>query len=166
MDIPTIGIEELRLSVFRLIGSEWMLVTAGTLDSWNTMTAAWGGLGVVWNKNVSFCFIRNTRLTYEFMNSHDVYTLSFFDESFKEALDYCGSHSGRDVDKAAETGLIPVPVDGSIAFDQARLIMVCRKLYFQDLVPANFVDPEIHTHYSKQDYHRMYVGEITTCYSR
>jgi flavin reductase (DIM6/NTAB) family NADH-FMN oxidoreductase RutF len=166
MDLRKIEIEEYSGKIFKMIGSDWMLITAGTRDSWNTMTASWGGFGVLWHKNVSFCFVRESRFTYEFMNSHEEYTLSFFDESKRDALDYCGSHSGRDVDKAAETGLTPASVDGSVSFDQARLIIVCKKLYFQDFDPANFVDPQLHSNYSEKDYHRMYVGEITACYTR
>ena len=166
MDLHSIGVEDLGENVFKLIGADWMLITAGTEDGWNTMTASWGGLGVLWGKNVSFCFVRDTRYTYEFMNAHDLFTLSFFDEKYRHALDYCGSHSGREVDKAVETGLTPAFIDGSVSFDQARLVMVCRKLYFQDLVSENFVDPQIQDFYAKRDYHRIYIGEIKTCYSR
>ncbi len=166
MDLNSIEIEDLNGNVFKIIGSDWMLITAGTPDSWNTMTASWGGLGVLWGKNVSFCFVRESRFTYEFMNSHELFTLSFFDEKYREALDYCGSHSGRDVEKAVETKLTPAPVDGSVSFEQARLVMVCKKLYFQDIDPTNFVDPQIQSHYENEDYHRMYVGEIVASYTR
>jgi len=152
-------------NVFRLIGADWMLITSGTMDRWNTMTASWGGLGVLWGMDVSFCFVRDSRYTYEFMNDNDQFSLSFFDESQRAALNYCGSHSGRDVDKAAETGLVPVDLDGTVAFEQARMIMVCRKLYRQDIDPALFVDPTLDTHYAEKDYHRMYIGEITGCYA-
>ena len=154
--------DELNESAFRLIGKEWMLITAGTLKSWNTMTASWGAMGELWFKPVAFAFIRPTRYTFEFANREDRFTLSFFDEPFRDRLEYCGSHSGRDCDKAAETGLTPFEAgEGCVAFEEARLILVCRKLYFQDLNPEHFLDPAIDADcYPGKDYHRMYVGEV------
>jgi len=151
-------------NTFKLIGSDWMLITAGTLDAYNTMTASWGGLGVLWNKDVCFCFVRPTRHTYGFMEKADTFTLTFFDEDYRDALKFCGSHSGRDVDKAAKTGLTPVQSSsGSVYFNEARMVIECRKLYYQDIDPANFIDPSIDKNYSLKDYHRMYVGEIIKC---
>src|SRR6056297_354780 len=95
--------DKLRENPFQLIGQQWMLVTAGTLKHWNTLTASWGGMGVLWNRNVCFAFIRPSRYTYEFIEEHEDFTLSFFAEKYREALRYCGSHSGREVDKAAQT---------------------------------------------------------------
>jgi flavin reductase (DIM6/NTAB) family NADH-FMN oxidoreductase RutF len=162
----TVEPEALDEQVLRLIGREWMLITAGTPDSWNTMTASWGGLGVLWGKPVSFCFVRPTRHTFGFMNRAVEYTLSFFPEQYRSALEFCGSRSGRDVDKARETGLLPVPVGGSVAFSQARLVLLCRKLYQQDLDPAAFIDPAIERNYPERDYHRMYIGELASCLVR
>lgn len=161
-----IPLESLKENVFQSIGVDWMLITAGTPDHWNTMTASWGGFGVLWNLNVSFCFVRPTRYTYEFMERADRYTLSFFDEDQREALDYCGSRSGRDVDKAAVTGLVPSEIEGAIAFEQARLVLVCRKLYHHDIDPARFIDPSIDSQYPDKDYHRSYIGEVTSCLSK
>ena len=152
-------------NVFKLIGTDWMLVTSGTLEKWNTMTASWGTLGILWGKSICICFVRDTRFTYEFMNNNDLFTLSFFHESERAALNYCGTKSGRDVDKAKETGLVPVEIDGSVTFEQSRLVMVCKKIYNQDIDPENFIDPSIHSHYAEKDYHRMYIGEIVGCYT-
>ncbi len=152
--------EEISDNVFRLIGTGWMLITAGPPQAWNTMTASWGGLGILWNKPVSFCFIRPTRHTRQFMDRHDVYTLSFFGESHRSILQYCGAHSGRDVDKAKEAGLTPVGGEGMTWFAEARLVLQCRKLYSQDLDPGRFLDPGIGGHYLGKDYHRQYIGEI------
>ncbi|MGI6777907.1 MAG: flavin reductase family protein [Acetivibrionales bacterium] len=153
--------EQITDNTFKLIGSEWMLITAGRAESYNTMTASWGGFGVLWHKNICFCVVRPTRYTYEFMERSDTYTLSFFDERYKKALEFCGSKSGRDVDKAAETGLTPVESENkTVFFDEARLVIECRKLYFHDIDPKSFIDPTIENNYPKKDYHRMYVGEI------
>ena len=158
--------ETIKENVFRSIGEDWMLITAGSIDRWNTMTASWGGLGVLWNLKVSFCFVRPTRHTYDFMERSDRYTLSFYEESWRDALDFCGTQSGRDVDKAAETGLMPTEIEGGVAFEQARLVLVCRKLYQSDIDPGRFVDPSIDSNYPAKDYHRLYIGEVIHCLSK
>ena len=115
-----------------------MLITAGTPESYNTMTASWGGMGVLWNKNICFCVIRPTRYTYQFIEKTDVFSLSFFEERYRQALEVCGTKSGRDIDKAAVTGLTPVAgeLDGTTNFQQARLVIECKKLYVHTSIPS------------------------------
>ena len=148
---------------FKLIGKDWMLITAGTPGLFNTMTASWGGLGVLWERKVAFCFIRPTRYTYEFVERSDTFTLSFFAEHHRKALSFCGSHSGRDSDKIKAAGLTPLNEDEFVYFDEARLVLACRKIYFQDISPDRFLDQSINEMYPQKDYHRMYVGEIVKC---
>jgi len=156
--------DEINDNVFKLIGSDWMLVTAGNKDSYNTMTASWGGLGVLWNKNICFCVIRPSRHTYGFIEKEDYFTLSFFTEDFRDALRLCGSKSGRDIDKASAAGITAVQgKTGAVYFDEARLVLECRKLYYQDIDPANFLDASLDKNYPNKDYHRMYVAEIINC---
>jgi flavin reductase (DIM6/NTAB) family NADH-FMN oxidoreductase RutF len=166
MAFKEIAPEAMEGNAFKLIGKDWMLITAGSLGSYNTMTASWGGLGVLWNRNVSFCFVRPTRYTFQFMESAELYTLSFFTEDHREALNYCGAHSGRDVDKASETGLTPFqPAEGTVSFQEARLILLCKKIYTQDFEPGRFLDPAIDGNYPKKDYHRIYIGQLLGCLS-
>jgi len=154
-------------NVFKLIGADWMLITAGDIKSFNTMTASWGAFGELWNKKICICFIRPVRHTYTFMEKAEYFTLSFFDETHRDALKFCGSKSGRDVDKIAKTGLTPVECEsGAVYFDEARLVLECRKIYFSDLDPAHFIDPKIENEYPQKDYHRMYVGEVIRCQIR
>ena len=154
-------------NAFKLIGSDWMLITAGSLSSFNTMTASWGAMGELWNKKICICFVRPVRHTYQFMEKADYFTLSFFDETYREALKLCGSKSGRDIDKVAETGLTPVEAEsGAVYFAEARAVFECRKVYFQDLEPSHFLDPKIHDEYPNKDYHRMYIGEVIRCLSK
>ncbi len=155
--------EHLPDNPFKLIGSDWMLITAGTVQKFNTMTASWGGLGILWERKVAYIFIRPTRYTYEFMEQTSQFTLSFFEEAQRTALQYCGTHSGRDGDKVKAAGLTAVHDGGCIYFGEARLVLSCRKLYQQDIAPANFLDPAIDGMYPRKDYHRMYVGEIVKC---
>lgn len=151
---------EISGNVFRRIGRDWMLVTAGKPGGFNTMTASWGGLGVLWNANVSFIFVRPSRYTYEFLEKENYYSLSFFEDGYRRSLQFCGAHSGRDTDKMAGAGLTPVFDSPAPYFEQSRLTLICRKMYYENLEPANFLDPTIMSSYKDGDYHRMYVGEI------
>jgi len=150
----------------KIIGDEWLLITCGTSDKFNTMTASWGALGVLWNKPVAICFIRPTRFTYSFANSNNMFTLSFFTEKERQILQYCGSKSGKDVNKIDETGLIPLRTEaGAISFKQSRMCHECQKIYYDDLKPQNFLLPEIDgRNYPLKDYHRMFIGEIVNVY--
>ncbi len=148
-------------SVFRLLDKDWMLITSGTGGHFNTMTASWGGFGIIWNQPVAFIFVRPTRYTFTFLEKYDWFTLCFFGKGYRKILNFCGSKSGKDVDKIAGTGLIPMETErGNIFFKGARLVFECRKLYCQDLQPGNFLDPKIDSNYPLKDYHRMYFGKI------
>jgi flavin reductase (DIM6/NTAB) family NADH-FMN oxidoreductase RutF len=155
-------------SPVRRIADEWMLITAGNTaedkGNWNTMTASWGALGELWNKDAAFVFIRPGRHTRAFIDNNPLFTLSFFKEKHHGALALCGEKSGRDCDKAAEAGLTPIVfgggIAGAVAFEEASEIIVCRKIYTQDIDPKRFLDPSIESNYPQKDYHRMYVGEV------
>lgn len=153
--------KSIEKNVFTQIGDQWTLITAGTREKCNTMTASWGGLGVLWNKNVATIYIRPQRYTYEFLEANDTFTLSFFGADYRKALALCGSKSGRDLDKVAECGFtVETAGNGAPYFTEAELVLVCKKLYYQDIDPAHFLDPSIANNYNN-DYHRMYIGEIT-----
>lgn len=156
----------LKDNPFKLINDDWMLITAGDKNNFNTMTASWGGLGIMWFKNVSFIVVRPSRYTFEFMEKHDRYTLSFFEEEYRDALNICGTKSGRDTDKIKEAGLTPVYDSGGVFFEEAKTVMVCKKLYWQDITPDNFLADFMHEKYPNKDYHRMYIGEIESMFEK
>jgi flavin reductase (DIM6/NTAB) family NADH-FMN oxidoreductase RutF len=162
----TLDPEDVQDNVFKLIGKDWMLITAGIRESFNTMTASWGGMGVLWDKKVCFAFVRPTRYTFEFLEKSEVYTFSFLEEQYRDILMYCGTKSGRDVNKVIETNLTPIFGNGTVFFAEARLVMECRKIYVQDITPGNFLDQTMNEYYPKKDYHRIYVGEIIRCLKR
>lgn len=153
---------------------EGFLVTAGSglkRENWNTMTAGWGGVGYLWNKLTAFVFIRPVRYTAEFTEKEDYMTLSFFnpkDEKMRKALAVCGTVSGRDTDKAEKTGLKPILLeDNAVGFEQAEIILVCRKLYRNRFDPDLFLDPQIIINsYPKKDFHYMYMCEILSVYTK
>ena len=161
-----IKVTEIKENAVKLIGKDWMLITSGDEKSYNTMTASWGGLGQLWNKDVCFIFVRPQRYTYEFLEKNNLFTLSFYPEDYRKALTFCGTKSGRDYDKAKETGLTPLFKDGTTTFDEAKLTLVCKKIAFQDMSPEGFIDESIKDNYAQNDYHRIYVGEILKVYEK
>lgn len=161
MSYKTIKAEELGKNVFNMIGSEWMLVCAEAGGRHNAMTASWGGLGVLWRKNVAFVFVRPQRYTYEFLEKTDKLTLSFFGEEYRDALRICGTKSGRECNKIAEAGLTSFSVnDGFTAFKEASIIMECTKMYAGPLLEENIVDPAVMNEYKNGDFHKMYVVSV------
>ena len=162
MNFKEIKPEELKDNPFDLIGKEWMLITAGDEKKCNTMTASWGGVGIMWSKPVATAYIRDSRFTKEFVDNSDLFTLSFLPEEKREALNICGRVSGRDVeDKWAEAGLHSYYVDGTTAVEEAEMVLVCKKLYAQEMYPECFIETECDTKwYPQADYHTMYIAEI------
>lgn len=149
-------------NVFSLIGERWMLVAATDKDGkTNAMTASWGGMGVLWGKKVAFVFIRPQRYTKKFVDDAEVFSLSFFDDSYKKMLGYMGKVSGRDEDKIAKSGLTVTDDGGAPVFGEAGMTLICRKLYRQTLKEENFTDrSNIEKWYPEKDYHDVYVAEI------
>lgn len=153
--------EELDKSPFQLIGKEWMLITAKKDNKVNTMTASWGGFGVLWNKNVAFVFIRPQRYTKEFVDNSDGFSLTFFDKDYKKQMAYLGDVSGRDEDKISKSNLTVEYLDDIPYFGEANIAIICKKLYAQEIKPEYFISKEIdRATYPNKDYHTMYVGEI------
>lgn len=152
-----------------LIGKQWMLVTAGNEEKYNTMTASWGGIGWLWNKPVAFIFIRPERYTHEFIEAGERLTLSFYAEDYRKALQLCGTKSGRDTDKVAETGLTPVALEsGAMTFGEARLTLDCHKLFKASMQEANFLDKELVEKWygTHGGMHDVYVVEIDSVYTK
>lgn len=155
------SIEELQFNPFTKLDKEWALVSAGTKDASNTMTVSWGGVGVLWNTNVVYIFLRDSRYTKKFVDENETFSLSFLGDQFHQALSLCGSKSGRDCDKWKEAGLTPVEKDGVIYPEEAELAFLCRKLAAVRLDDPHFIDKTIGTKfYADHDLHTMYIGEI------
>lgn len=159
MSFREIPVTELSFNPFSKIGKEWMLITAGDESGMNTMTASWGFMGVMWGKNVIETVIRPSRHTIGFVEKHELFTVSFFGEEYRKALQFCGSHSGRDCDKAKKTGLTPFYTDGTTAFEEASLIFVCKKVYEQDMDVSKLAEEHRHW-YDKEGVHKAFIGEI------
>ena len=153
--------EEFDYNVFKTIGKDWLLLTAAAGDKINAMTASWGGMGVMWNKNVAFLFLRPQRYTKELLDQTDGLTISVFDEQYRKMMNYFGTACGRNEDKITKSGLTKFESDGRMFYGDARITMFCKKLYAQEMKPECFIDMESKEKwYPEQDYHTMYVVEI------
>jgi flavin reductase (DIM6/NTAB) family NADH-FMN oxidoreductase RutF len=154
--------EEISFNPFKLVGDDWMLITAGDEKKANTMTASWGGFGVIWEKNAAFCFIRKSRYTKEFVDAQGDYSLCFFDPKiYRKQLAYLGSVSGRKEDKIKKSGLTLNYENGVPFFAEAKTVFICHKMASQFLSPDNFKEAWINEDFYKDsDYHTEYIGEI------
>lgn len=161
-----ISVSELSFNPMTMIAKEWMLVTAGNeTRGYNTMTASWGHLGSIWGHGgglpTAVIYLRPQRYTKEFVDREELFTISVFPEEYKKDLGYLGRVSGRDEDKVAATGLTPVFEEDCTYFQQAKLVLVCRKLYQSTLQEDGFIDKSILSeHYPNRDLHDMYIGQI------
>lgn len=161
-----IAVEQLQLNPMTKIAKQWMLLTAGNESrGYNTMTASWGHLGSLWGHGgglpTSVVYVRPQRYTKEFVDREELYTLSFFPEDCREKLLYLGTKSGRDEDKVAAVGLTPVFGADCTWFEEAELVLVCRKLYQAPVKPEYFLDKALmEDMYPDRDFHDLYIGEI------
>lgn len=161
-----IAVSDLMINPMTMIAKEWMLVTAGNAKrGYNTMTASWGHLGSIWGHGgglpTAVIYLRPQRYTKEFVDREELFTISVFPEQYKKDLGYLGVVSGRDQDKVAATNLTPVFEEDCTYFAQAKLVLVCRKLYQSTMKEEGFIDKSILAdHYPNRDLHEMYIGEI------
>lgn len=159
--------EQLDKNIFYLINDEWMLITAEKDNKINTMTASWGGFGIMWNKKVANIVIRTNRYTKEFVDGSSTFSLCFFNKEYKKTLAYLGSVSGRDEDKIAKSNLTINHIDGTPYFEEADMVIVCKKLYAQEMKPECFIIKELDSeNYPKKDYHTLYISEIEKIYRK
>ena len=162
MSFKELKVTEINENFIKNIGDEWMLITAGDENKYNMMTASWGFAGVMWGEPTVIAAVRPQRYTIEFLKQKDYFTLSFYGDN-KKIHSVCGSESGRDVNKTEKTGLTPV-FDGETTapyFNEARLVLVCKKIYVQNLEKDAFLDDEIKSKwYPNEDFHTMFYGKI------
>ena len=159
-----INCKDLKFNPFNLIGGEWMLITAGNEQTGcNTMTASWGHLGCLWGHNdpSAVVYIRESRYTKQFVDAERYFSLCVMDRSFKKQMAYLGSVSGRDEDKIGKAGLSPVYADDTVYFKEAKLVLICKKVYASEIRKDGIIYKDtIEQCYPQDDYHTMYVGKI------
>ena len=166
MKLRPIDLTSLKPEIFRLFEEQPPLLTAGDRSSCNTMTIGWCQLGTLWHLPVCTVYVRPERYTYQFMEAQDYFTVSVLPESEKQTMRICGTKSGRDLDKIKECGLTLCYGEGEAPFfEEAELVLVCKKIYQQDLDPAGVLEGEgILPFYEKGGWHRMYAGRVEEAY--
>lgn len=160
-EFEEIKVNEIKNNPFEMIGTDWMLITAKKNNKVNTMTVSWGGLGVVWNKNVVTVYIRPQRYTKEFIDESDTFSITVLSDEYRKELSYLGTVSGRNQDKIKNTGLTVVEDNNTPYISEGNLVLICKKLYSQEMNKESFInDSLVHKNYLKGDFHTMYIGEI------
>lgn len=162
MSFKEISAFELQNNPFQLIGKDWGLVTVNTEDKVNMMTVSWGGVGIMWNVPVTYTFIRPQRFTFPYLEKDDTFAISFLPDEYRDALSLCGSKSGRDIDKVKETGLTVVNSEAAPYFEEAKVVLICKKMYGQSLNSESVVNDKVFAAYNPDgsDYHKMYISKI------
>lgn len=164
MSFQKINIQDLNMNVFQAIGKDWMLITAGDHQKVNTMTASWGGMGVLWNHDVVTVYIRPQRYTKQFVDQQECFSLSFFDGHKKE-LSVLGTLSGKDTDKINDVGFHITYLEDVPTFEEAKLVFIVEKIYADTIQPECFLDSSLDAkNYPEKDYHTMYIAKIKSIY--
>lgn len=153
--------ESWKVDAYDAFHRGWALLTAGVPGDFNTMTVSWGGLGCLWNQSVATVYVRPSRYTYDFMERYDQFTVSFYPEEYKKALGLLGRESGRDGDKVAAAGLTPVAAGEGVSFAEAKVTLVCKKLYWQDMDRSHLPEAVQKAFYPEgETVHRLYIGQV------
>ncbi|MBO5262063.1 MAG: flavin reductase [Clostridia bacterium] len=142
------------------IAASALLTATNKSGEINTMTVSWGGTGILWGREVAFVFVRPERYTFGFCEDGEDMSLSFFGKEKKDALTFCGTKSGRDVDKFEACNLKYTRQNGVCVFDDAQITVVLKKLYSQNLKEECFVNDSCKSFYQNGGYHKMYICEI------
>lgn len=153
-------LKKFNLAPFYSIDQEWAVLTAGEKEKFNSMTISWGGFGTLWNKPIVTVYVKPIRYTYKLMEISEYFTISFYDETYRDDLAILGSKSGRDFDKVSLTNLTPEFLENSISFKESKLTIVCKKIYFQDFDITTIPQNEVEKFYKTEPVHRMYIGEV------
>lgn len=160
-------IDSVEFNPFAQIGNCWAMITVGSRQKSNCTTVSWGGVGVMWGKNVAFIFIRDSRYTKELLDESEFLSISFLDSQYKEAMEYCGKASGRSEDKFQAAGLTPAYRHGIPYIDEGNCILLCKKLSSTDITEESLFDSDIMKKwYPQGDFHTMYIVEIIESMAR
>lgn len=168
--LKQINPNEIDGKIIDMIGNQWMLITSGTVDSFNMMTASWGFLGYIWGFPAAMCVVRPSRYTKQWIDKTKSYTLTFFPDKYKKILQTLGTKSGKDMDKMHDSGLTPMQLPtGDVGYEEATLTIVCRVAYEQEMTQSSFHDKSIMPRWyplGPSDLHTMYIGQITAAFQK
>jgi flavin reductase (DIM6/NTAB) family NADH-FMN oxidoreductase RutF len=163
---------EIPGDVFTLVNKDFTVITGGNPEHYNSMVASWGGWGTLFNKPVTWCFLRSNRYTLELIRKNLTYTMSYFDDEYKEDIMPFGEKSGRDSNKMKETKLTSVQTPaGNLTYKEAKIIIECKLFEVTTIAPDDFQTEDarkfmIDAHAETNDYHKIVFGEITNVWVR
>ena len=136
-------------------------------DKVNSMVIGWGHIGIIWARPTFICYVRESRFTKELLDANPEFTINVPVNGFdKNAFAICGSRSGRDMDKIAESGLTLVDSEkvSVPGIKEYPLTLECKVIYRQEQDPSVIPENILNQFYSAGDYHTMYIGEIVDSY--
>ena len=168
----TVDVRNIKEDVFTLVGEDYGILTAGTPEKFNSMVTSWGGWGIVFGKPGVFHFLRSNRYTLELMRDQQTYTVSFFDDEFKDDIMQFGMKSGRNSDKMKKTKLTAVQTPaGNSAYKEAKIILECRLIEVTTVAPEDFYNAEdrkfVTDAYAETgDWHKLVLSQITKAWVR
>ena len=146
-----------------------LLLAAGDKQQSNAMTIGWGGIGTLWGKTAVTVYVAEKRYTKQFMDNSQYFTIMAFDERKEEILNYMGSKSGRDGDKAKALNLHTAYTEnGTPYYLEADLVIECRTMYAAPFDPQFFKDDVPKRMYSNfsAGIHSMYIGEVANAWKK
>ena len=150
----------MNINPFDKFNKEWALVTAGDKNSFNSMTISWGSMGTLWHKDIITIYIRPDRYTFDFLKNSDTFTISFYDEKYRDILTMFGRCSGRDINKVERSGFNPVFMDDGITYSEANDTIVVKKIYLEHLNKVLFSEEILSCYKDDGPAHYMIIGEV------
>ena len=164
----SVSADDFDENIFNLVSKDWTVITAG--EQPNSMVASWGGVGIMFNKPVTWCFLRANRYTLEKIKETGIYTMCYFPEQHKGDIMAFGTKSGRNTDKMAQTKLTPMTTpEGAPAYKEAKIIIECKLIAAPTVSKDEFYTEEgkefLQGGYDEaKDWHKLVYGEITNIY--
>jgi flavin reductase (DIM6/NTAB) family NADH-FMN oxidoreductase RutF len=157
----SINYKNFSIDIFKAIGDDAFILASGTIENHNCMTVAWASLGFLWRRPMAFVYVRPQRYTYLFMEKYDYFSINFFTNDYSDVINLCGTYSGRDINKMKLEKITPIDYFNKVIYyKEAKTVLICKKVYYQDLDPANIIDKSVFKLYPLKDFHRIYYGEI------
>ena len=160
--------EDFKVNPFTVFRGPGWLLCAGDKEKSNAMTIGWGGLGTLWGQDLVSVYVAQTRYTKQFMDKAKYFTIMQFDPEDNDILEYMGSNSGRDKDKAKELDLhLSYTEHGTPYYNEARVVIECEILYDEDFQKANMKElpAQFYSHFPA-GVHKQYIGRVVKALKR
>ncbi len=158
---------QLNKTLARLANPGLLLAATKPNGASNVMTIGWGTVGIIWGRPIFIVLVRPSRYTYEFIEASGAFTVNVPSEDLRQWVGFCGSHSGRDVDKFAAFKITTTPGQrvAAVTIDPCPMVYECKVVHHNDVIPAH-LDPEVELGaYKGSNYHRLYYGQILGTYA-